>query len=67
VTLTYFEKYYFGRKLRLNYLPLIYARELWSVHDRVVKDLPRTNNSVEAWYKAFEMCCGAKPGVYKFS
>ncbi len=43
----------------------IYARELWSVHDRVVKDLPRTNNSVEAWHKAFEMCFGAKPGVYK--
>jgi hypothetical protein len=27
--------------------------------------LPRTNNNVEAWHKAFEMCCGPKPGVYK--
>lgn len=27
--------------------------------------LQRTNNSVEEWHKAFEMCCGTKPGVYK--
>jgi hypothetical protein len=53
--LLYFEKYYLGTKIRLNHKAAVYSREIWSVYDRVVIDLPRTNNSVEAWHKAFEM------------
>ena len=31
-----------------------YAIVLWNVHDRVVDDLPRTNNSLEGWHRAFD-------------
>jgi hypothetical protein len=65
VTLSYFEKYYLGTKSRTTYQPAVFPREIWSVYERVINDLPRTNNSVEAWHKAFQLCCGSKPGVYK--
>ena len=28
--------------------------ELWNVRDRVERSLPRTNNSVEDWHRAFD-------------
>ncbi len=34
-------------------------------HDRVVKDMPSTNNNVEALHKQFEMCCGKKTRAKK--
>ena len=35
------------------------------MHDRVLNNLPRTNNSVESWHKQFELCCTKHPGVWK--
>lgn len=31
----------------------IFDHSLWNVYDRVIADLPRSNNSVEGWHKAF--------------
>jgi len=28
--------------------------QLWNVRDRVIEELPRTNNSVEAWHSSFQ-------------
>jgi hypothetical protein len=54
--LTYFEKFYIG-KLRNGSKSIrndpIFPIETWNVYERVIADLPRTNNSVEAWHKAF--------------
>ena len=31
----------------------LFEHSLWNVYDRVIADLPRSNNSVEGWHKAF--------------
>lgn len=31
----------------------MFDHSLWNVYDRVIADLPRSNNSVEGWHKAF--------------
>ena len=31
-----------------------FPQELWNVCERVVEDLPRTNNSLEGWHRAFD-------------
>lgn len=33
--------------------------------NRVVEDLPRTNNSLESWHKVFELTCKNHPAVNK--
>ncbi|RNA06261.1 hypothetical protein BpHYR1_004371 [Brachionus plicatilis] len=65
VNLKYFETYYLGVKSRIERIPPRFPPELWNVSERIVDSLPRTNNSVEAWHKQFEGCCGKNPGVYK--
>jgi hypothetical protein len=30
-----------------------FEHKLWNVYDRVIADLPRSNNSVEGWHNAF--------------
>ena len=30
-----------------------FDHELWNIHDRVVANIPRSNNSVEGWHNAF--------------
>lgn len=43
------------------YSDLLCARNLiyigWNCCDSVLQDLPRTNNSVEAWHRGFEALC----------
>ena len=43
----------------------MFGIEVWNVYKRVVEDLPRTNNSLEAWHKVFEMSCNKHPTVNK--
>lgn len=65
--LEYFEDTWIGRigRDRRRRNPL-FSLSLWSVHDRVVQGLPRTNNSVEAWHRAFQGTVGyVHPTVYK--
>ena len=31
----------------------MFDHEFWNVHDRVIASVPRSNNSVEGWHKAF--------------
>lgn len=54
--LVYFDKYYIG-KLKKGSKSIrnepVFAISSWNVYDRVLNDLPRTNNAVEAWHKAF--------------
>ncbi|CAF4796187.1 unnamed protein product, partial [Rotaria sp. Silwood2] len=30
-----------------------FSHELWNVYDRVINDLPRSNNAIEDWHNAF--------------
>ena len=50
----YFEKTWFGLEHHdedvVRYFP-----ELWNVRDRVERVLPRTNNSMEGWHRAFDI------------
>ena len=51
----YFENKFIGsidQKTGKRKLP-IFPIKLWSVYQRVLDGLPRTNNSIEAWHKAF--------------
>jgi len=54
--LVFIEKYYIG-KLKKGSKSIrndpFFAISSWNVYDRVLNDLPRTNNAVEAWHKAF--------------
>lgn len=50
---SYFEQFYIGRLKRdsktfrdVPWFPI----ELWNVYDRVLQNLPRTNNSIESWH-----------------
>ncbi|KAL3854324.1 hypothetical protein ACJMK2_013598 [Sinanodonta woodiana] len=39
---------------------------MWNVHDRVNENLPRTNNSVEAWHRAFQQTADCHhPSIFK--
>ena len=51
----YFENKFIGsidQKTGKRKVP-IFPIKLWSVYQRVLDGLPRTNNSIEAWHKAF--------------
>ncbi len=56
--LDYFETYYIGRENPRNKEERAvppFPISLWNLHDRVLKDKARCNNSLEAWHKAFEV------------
>lgn len=39
---------------------------MWNNYDRVISDLPRTNNSVEGWHRAFQQTIDCHhPSIYK--
>ena len=66
--LKYFEKNYIGELVgnsRTTRLAPKYPKEMWNLNERVLNSLPRTNNSIEAWHKQFELSCGKHPGVFK--
>ncbi|CAF3479708.1 unnamed protein product [Adineta steineri] len=46
--LQYFEKTWIGER-SIGYKKPRFNNELWNMYDRIVSDLPRTNNTVEGW------------------
>ena len=41
--------------------------DIWSCYDRVEKDLPKTNNSVEGWHRGFmQQVSSHHPSIWKF-
>ena len=68
--LEYFEFTWIGKKDPTDKQPNrrkkgLFPIEMWSVHDRVLKGLPRTNNSTESWHKLFEAMVKKHPCIYK--
>ena len=56
--LTYFEKYYIGKKNPKNHLERklpSYPISTWNVYNKVLNGDKRTNNNLEAWHAAFEV------------
>ncbi|CAF4857054.1 unnamed protein product [Rotaria socialis] len=51
----YFEKTWIGQRKKrgTGRKKPIFNYELWNVYERVINNLPRSNNSVEAWHCAF--------------
>jgi hypothetical protein len=64
--LDYFEQYYIGLPVSISARKApLFEIGVWNVYDRVVDDLPRTNNSLESWHKVFELSCKKHPTVNK--
>ena len=62
---TYFEDNYIGREYRRRRLSPRFAISLWNMNQRVQYKLPRTNNAVEGWHRAFQTSAGAShPSIY---
>jgi len=51
----YWEDNYIGRQRRNRLGNPRFSIDLWNVHERVVNGLPRTNNSIEAWHRSFQL------------
>ena len=47
----YFEDTYIGRQQRRGRRNPRFPHTMWSIHERVVNNLPRTNNNVEGWHR----------------
>lgn len=61
VIFDYFEEYFIGKIANLSSIGKQVRRvprfsiKLWNLYDRLLMDLPRTNNSIEAWHKSSEL------------
>lgn len=51
----YFEDTYVGRPRRNGLCSALFPPEVWSVRESTLEDMPRTNNSVEAWHRGFQV------------
>lgn len=67
----YFEEYYIGKPISSGESGRIarslprFPIKIWNLYDRLLTDLPRTNNSIEAWHKSFELDVKKHPTVAK--
>lgn len=52
---TYFEDTYVGRPRRYGLCSALFPPEVWSVRESTLEDMPRTNNSFEAWHRGFQV------------
>lgn len=51
-------KTYFGEhKSPEIYIESLYKKENWNCYSRILKNLPRTTNNVEAWHRVFNQSC----------
>ena len=66
--LSYFENYYIGNLVKtsenVRKVPC-FPIKLWNSYNRVLAVRERTNNTLEAWHKQFEIDCGKHPTVNK--
>ncbi|CAF0927297.1 unnamed protein product [Brachionus calyciflorus] len=66
--LDYFEETYIGKPIEdspnLRSVPL-YPIKLWNLNKRVLNDMPRSNNSIEAWHKALAQDVQSHPTIDK--
>ncbi|CAN8008536.1 unnamed protein product, partial [Ixodes pacificus] len=49
----YFEDTFIARRRRNGVQAAMFPTRLWSVYNAVLQNMPRTNNSVEAWHRGF--------------
>jgi len=62
----YWEDTYVGPQRRHRRADPRFAISMWNVRERTTLGLPRTNNSVEAWHRAFQQTLDCHhPSVYK--
>jgi hypothetical protein len=62
----YWEDSYIGRQRRHRRAEPRFPVRVWNVRDRVIEGLPRTNNSVEAWHRAFQQTIDCHhPSIYR--
>ena len=59
VILDYMETNYIGAIRRGRFRRPLFPYGMWGVHDRVIDDLPRTNNAVEGWHNRFNRHVGS--------
>ena len=65
--LDYFETNYIGEQRRGRRLPPLFPHELWNMHNRVLNELPRTNNNLEGWHTRFStMFRQTHPSIWEF-
>ena len=66
--LDYFEDTYIGRFRRNTPRgPPLFPIELWNMFNRTAEELPRTNNSTEAWHNSFQAnVSSTHPTFWKF-
>ncbi|RNA22243.1 hypothetical protein BpHYR1_020437 [Brachionus plicatilis] len=71
---TYFEEYYVAKTIikRGRYNKKIIERDepmfaisLWNIHDRLMDDMPRTNNCCESWHNSFTGILNNHPLIYE--
>ncbi len=64
----YFEDNFVGRLRRNRRVAPRFSIKFWNMYDRVVQNLPRSNNAVEGWHNAFNNSVGiAHPTVPNLS
>ena len=55
----------FGERHRVD--PHCFSWDIWDMFHRTQYDLPRTNNSVSGWHRAFQAdVSGCHPTIYRF-
>ena len=62
----YFENNYIGVMHRRGRLPPRFPLELWNVNNRVEKEIPKTNNHVEAYHRHLAAILSFHPNIWTF-
>ena len=53
------EDTFIGRERRNRRQAPWFLLKVWNIHDRIADGLPKTNNAVEGWHRAFNRLVGA--------
>uniref|UniRef100_A0A6B0UX44 Uncharacterized protein n=1 Tax=Ixodes ricinus TaxID=34613 RepID=A0A6B0UX44_IXORI len=63
----YFEDVYIGRPRQNGLLSATFPPLVWSVRGPTLSEMPRTNNSIEAWHRGLESNVGFRsPNIWAF-